>query len=158
MAAFGLLAVDNEYELTVVEIYERQGTPFIGKYEPNIGKTLYCHHFIMEDEDKIQYKCQVCEQSDTQNWCNIGDVMSFNVKAFTREIHTIEFLSRDGQPVRNTAFIKEAKKEIVKEISAGLSPKSIALLSASIFFSNRIENDEESVLKKAKEFEKYLTE
>lgn len=163
MAQYGILAVNKEFELTVREIKEAH-TNYISNFPATKGLKMYCHHFVLSDEDGIEYLCQVCETKDTQNWCNIGDTIGIKVKNFTHEIHTIEFMSRDGRRVAPTASLPGETKPMMPEQrqEAPVIPegqwtnRAIALFCAATFFTNRHEIDNDTVINKAKEFELYL--
>lgn len=163
--------------MTVREIKE-SASNFISKGEGSRGVKMYCHHFVLEDDDKVPYLAQVCETSEIQNWCNIGDTMEFMVKKYAFDIHTIEFLSRDGKRIAATAHLPGEPKPLaqavnefgpVKEIVAApvinIPPsswnnKAIALFCSATFFIQRYENanEGETVLSKAAEFEAYLNQ
>lgn len=166
MAAHGLLKVDTEYELTVKQIIEKAGS-FVSNKTETAGVTMFCHHFILEDDDKITYKTQVCEANDTQNYCNVGDVMVIRVKAFSRDIHTIEFLARDGRPIiKNTSKPIDLNSGVIKEFKeTGImalknNNKVTALQCAAAYYTYRIEAGQkpEMVVELARVFEKYLDE
>lgn len=159
MGAFGVLNVDSEHEFTVREIYEA-ATSFISKKAPSTGQTIYCHHFILEDDDRVRYKCQVCDTKETQNICNAQDTITFKVKAFKMDIHTIEILARDGRPIKPVASIPGPEVENTIHESTGhpTSARVIALQCSVAFFANRVENEAsgETVMETAKKYEEYL--
>lgn len=161
MAQYGLLPEGEEFEMTVAGISEAAGN-FKSKMQVTFGQTMYCHHYIMEDEHGVRYKCQICEPKDTQNYCNPGDVMQFKVKRYTMDIHTIEFLARDGQQIKQMAALPESDQPLQKinDRAYNLAVKSVALQSAVAFFTHRVEDKakNETVLQKAREYEGYLTE
>lgn len=165
MAKYGILTINSDYEFTVKEIKEGAST-FISRKPETQGQTMYCHQYILEDDDKIRYSCQVCDLKDTQNYCNPGDTMRFKVKAFTRDIHSIEFLARDGIAYtgahqRPPAYnLPDPVSESIKQVETLATAKVISLQCAVTMFANRIENEMtgETVLDTAKKYYKYLTE
>lgn len=158
MAEFGILEIEREYEFTVRDIKENATPPFVSQKPLSKGQKFHCHHFIMQDEDKVPYLCQICEPKETQNYCNVGDVMTFRVKSFTREVHTIEFIARDGKQIKAVAHIPGPDTENVNsKTNSILNPiRVIALQCAVTYYTNRLEGSDD-VFSKAAQFEKYLT-
>lgn len=97
MAAYGLLTVDGEYELSVLKIKPAAGR-FINKFAGNTGVTNYSHEFYLVDRlnDDPEYKCQVCDVNETQSYCKAGDLVRVRVKSYKQGIHNIEFIRSDS--------------------------------------------------------------
>ncbi len=161
MAEFGILEKNKEYELLVVDAKDAQGQ-YTSKVGNTAGQLIYCHHLILQDEDGIRYRCQLCEGKDTQNYCDAGDMITVKVKTFTYDIHTIDFISREGRKVTPTAYLPSTPigKELCEseQIDYSKTAKGVALQAAAIFMTNRIENKDEglTVIQVAKKFEDYL--
>jgi hypothetical protein len=53
------------------------------------GHTMYCHKFILSDDQGEQYPTQWCTEYPTQDFCKAGDVVKVQIKKLTRGIYTM---------------------------------------------------------------------
>lgn len=61
------------------DTFEKNGT----------GEMVFCHKFILSDEEGNKYPCQWCTDYGIQNFCKVGDMVKVQIKKFTRGIYTM---------------------------------------------------------------------
>lgn len=74
------LAIGLVYQFKVIDINENYDS-----FQGNVG-IRYCHAFCLE-KDGEEYNCQICTESTTQNFCNIGDTISAKISKLNKKLN-----------------------------------------------------------------------
>lgn len=89
------LALNQIFTLKVKEIIDAKDS-----YPKNgTGDTMYCHYFVLCDDEGEEYPAQTCNEFPKQSFCSVGDMVKVQIKSFTRNIYTfapIEVLAASG--------------------------------------------------------------
>lgn len=125
---------------------------FFQDTKSEFGGTRHCHKFLVK-VDNMDYDCQYCSSSEHLTEFQVGDTVEFEVKSFSRNIHTIAFISC-------VKFFAGAKEMILSPVVAHINmagtPEAIALQCAAQFFTYRSQADEIAVTEMADTFCKWL--
>jgi len=112
-----LLQTNQTYQLWVQDITP-QSEPFQLRNEP-----WYSHSFILVDEFKEPYLCQVCDKFQQFNACKVGEQVEITVKSISREKHTVAInrVIVPVQPKHKTPTPVEATNPLVNGTAAAVS-------------------------------------
>jgi hypothetical protein len=119
------------------------------------GGMRYCHGCTIMVDD-IEYPCQYCSTSEHLTEFSVGDIIDFNVKSFSRNVHTIGINSVKpfvaSRPAQPSGSIPPASKHI----NMAGTPEALGLQFAAQVYSNRLEIDSVAITDLAHEFTMYL--
>lgn len=130
---------------------------FFQDTKSEVGGTRHCHKALIK-VDGLDYDCQYCSSSEHLTEFEVGDTVEFEVKSFSRNIHTIGFIGC-------TKFVKSTEPAYKKVVSAyktsghmnlAGTPEAIALQCATQYFTYRPQADELAVTDMADVFCKWL--
>jgi hypothetical protein len=118
------------------------------------GGMRYCHGFTVVVEG-VDYPCQYCSTSSHLEEFGEGDTIDFQVKSFSRNVHTIGLNSVKRF---NHSFAVAAKKDVPcsGHINMAGTPEALGLQYAAQVYSNRLEIDEVAITELAHTFTMYL--
>lgn len=139
----------------VLEIEEN--FDFFEDTKSDVGGTRHCHKALIKVEN-LDYDCQYCSSSEHLTEFQVGDTVEFEVKSFSRNIHTIGVISC-------VKFQSEAVKNYLRptfgtqhsgHINMAGTPEAIALQCATQFHTYRQQSSEIEVTEMADIFCKWL--
>lgn len=123
----------------------------------DVGGTRHCHRALIK-VDNMDYDCQYCSSSEHLTEFQVGDTVEFEVKSFSRNIHTIGFIScvRFQSNMGQAFNPNPPPLQLLGHINMAGTPEAIALQCATQFYTYRPNADQLEVTTMADDFCKWL--
>lgn len=138
----------------VIEIEENFDRPFQDT-KSEVGGIRYCHKLVIK-VGGIDYDCQYCSMQEHLAEFTVGDILHFEIKAFTRNIHTIAVISVKKFEASAPAWKTQTFAPVGGHMNLAGTPEAIALQCATQFHTYRQQSSEIEVTEMADIFCKWL--
>lgn len=123
----------------------------------DVGGTRHCHKALIK-VDGLDYDCQYCSSSEYLTEFGVGDTLEFEVKSFSRNIHTIAVISsvKFSSSSQSAAVRNFTSPNSSGHLNMAGTPEAIALQCATQFYTYRPQASEIEVTDMADIFCKWL--
>lgn len=136
MPAFKNLVKGNRYQMIVDDIIDNAS-----RFESSRDRvTMYCHTISLRDENGYIYPSQLCTKTENNGICKRGDLIEFEISAYTKEVYSLTKVSRVAtDPDRNLIDkIKESgpiRPSFEKIVNPNISGTAVqAAIHEAIYF------------------------
>lgn len=103
MPAYKSLVKGEKYRMIVDELTDNVSN-FKGR-----EAQMYCHSLSLRDENGYIYPAQLCTKTVANGLCNAGELIEFEISAYTKEIYSLQKVSRVAQVKFHGIELKEEK-------------------------------------------------
>lgn len=120
----------------------------------DVGGTRFCHKVYVRVDDE-EYICQYCSQHPKLSEFAANDTIHFNVKSFSKDIHTIGLISvKKAQAGRVTDPL--AFEPVLRHLNLAGTPEALGLQASVNYHCYRPESKLEDITDMAHELTKWL--
>lgn len=119
-----------------------------------VGGTRFCHKVYLRVDDE-DYICQYCTEHQFLSEFSKGDTVHFNVKSFSKDIHTIGLISVKRAPSENVND-PLAFEPVLRHLNLAGTPEALGLQAAVNFHCYRPESGLLDITEMAHELTKWL--